>query len=165
MAPLKVQLYQLNRLILDHLPVIFNQLHEMAVEPFLYATSWFLTLFCSQYPLEFCNFVLDNVLVEGMTFVFKVALALFTVCQDEIAACDDFETTVVFLQKKLPQRDNTDVMRMTMAMTAVTNEALDDYAHEWVPFTSHFPNAAILRSVSPSLHLPCRPFCTVCWHA
>ena len=67
MATLKVQLYQLNRLILDHLPGISAQLQDYNVEPFLYATSWFLTLFCSQFPLEFCNFVLDNVLLEGVS--------------------------------------------------------------------------------------------------
>eukprot|EP00035_Acanthoeca_spectabilis_P010911 m.192671 g.192671 ORF g.192671 m.192671 type:complete len:1403 (-) comp15170_c0_seq2:34-4242(-) len=148
MADLKVQLYQFNRLLLDHLPAISNLLQEFNVEPFLYATSWFLTLFCAQFPLDFCNFVLDNVLLEGMTFVFKVALALFTVSQDEICACTDFETVLLFIQKQLPQRNHSDVIQMARQMTIVTPEVLDDYAHEYELLHSTMGELAFEKGVS-----------------
>eukprot|EP00038_Savillea_parva_P010449 m.190371 g.190371 ORF g.190371 m.190371 type:complete len:1410 (+) comp18025_c0_seq1:226-4455(+) len=148
MATLKVQLYQLNRLLLDHLPAVSTQFRELNVEPFLYATSWFLTLYCSQFPLPFCNFVLDNVLLEGMTFVFKVAMALFLTVQEELLACSDFETTLMFIQKELPQRNNQDVMDLALDMSTVTAEALDDYASEFELLHSTMGELAFEKNVT-----------------
>ena len=62
-------------------------------------------------------------------FVFKVALALFTVAHEDIVACKDFETTLMYIQKQLPLRDNRDAMKLAMQLK-VTPEMLDDYAQE-----------------------------------
>lgn len=60
-----LQLYQFSRLVHDELPLISEQFEEHGVEPFLYATPWFLSIFNSQFPQAFCNEVFDHFLLEG----------------------------------------------------------------------------------------------------
>lgn len=53
MAALQVQLYQLSRLIHDSLPMLYVHFDKNEIAPTLYAASWMLTLFASQFPLGF----------------------------------------------------------------------------------------------------------------
>lgn len=53
MAALQVQLYQLSRLIHDTLPKLYVHFDKNEIAPTLYAASWMLTLFSSQFPLGF----------------------------------------------------------------------------------------------------------------
>ncbi|XP_038219797.1 uncharacterized protein LOC119838062 [Zerene cesonia] len=60
MSALQVQLYQLSRLVRDHLPELHARLEELDVPPALYAAPWMLTLFTSQFPLGFVVRVFEN---------------------------------------------------------------------------------------------------------
>ena len=51
MTALQVQMYQLSRLIHDHHPKLSKKLDSFEMSPTLFAASWFLTLFASQFPL------------------------------------------------------------------------------------------------------------------
>ena len=51
MTALQVQMYQFSRLIHDHHPKLSKRLDSFEMSPTLFAASWFLTLFASQFPL------------------------------------------------------------------------------------------------------------------
>lgn len=53
MAGLQVQLYQLMRLLKDHLPQLYEHFDKHEISPILYAAPWILTIFASQFPLGF----------------------------------------------------------------------------------------------------------------
>lgn len=51
----QVQMYQLSRLLHDYHRELYNHLEEHEICPSLYAAPWFLTLFASQFPLNFVS--------------------------------------------------------------------------------------------------------------
>lgn len=53
MKQFQLQLYQLSRLVRDHIPDLYAWLDENDVPPTLYAAPWILTVFSSQFPLGF----------------------------------------------------------------------------------------------------------------
>lgn len=48
-------MYQLSRLLHDYHRDLYNHLEEHEIGPSLYAAPWFLTLFASQFPLNFVS--------------------------------------------------------------------------------------------------------------
>lgn len=53
MKQFQLQLYQLSRLVRDHIPDLYKWLDQNEVSPTLYAAPWILTIFSSQFPLGF----------------------------------------------------------------------------------------------------------------
>lgn len=53
MKQFQLQLYQLSRLVRDHIPDLYKWLDQNDVSPTLYAAPWILTVFSSQFPLGF----------------------------------------------------------------------------------------------------------------
>lgn len=53
MKQFQLQLYQLSRLVRDHIPDLYKWLDQNEVSPTLYAAPWILTVFSSQFPLGF----------------------------------------------------------------------------------------------------------------
>lgn len=60
MKQFQLQLYQLSRLIKDHMPDLYEWLDQNDVSPTLYAAPWILTVFSSQFPLGFVTRVFGN---------------------------------------------------------------------------------------------------------
>uniref|UniRef100_A0A8C3ACQ6 TBC1 domain family member 4 n=1 Tax=Cyclopterus lumpus TaxID=8103 RepID=A0A8C3ACQ6_CYCLU len=102
MVSLQVQMYQLSRLLHDYHRDLYNHLEEHEIGPSLYAAPWFLTLFASQFPLNFVSRVFDFVFVEGTGVIFKVALCLLSSHEGAIVECDSFESIVDYLKTTLP---------------------------------------------------------------
>ena len=59
MTALQVQMYQLSRLIHDHHPQLSKKLEFFEMSPTLFAASWFLTIYASQFPLGECSLVIS----------------------------------------------------------------------------------------------------------
>ncbi|XP_059198854.1 TBC1 domain family member 4 isoform X3 [Centropristis striata] len=102
MVSLQVQMYQLSRLLHDYHRELYNHLEEHEICPSLYAAPWFLTLFASQFPLNFVSRIFDFVFVQGTEVIFKVALCLLSSHEGEIVECDSFESIVDYLKTTLP---------------------------------------------------------------
>ncbi|XP_037344469.2 TBC1 domain family member 4 isoform X3 [Pungitius pungitius] len=114
MVSLQVQMYQLSRLLHDYHRDLYNHLEEHEIGPSLYAAPWFLTLFASQFPLNFVSRVFDFVFVHGTEVIFKVALCLLSSREGEIVECDSFESIVGYLKTTLPALSQTQ-MEQTIA--------------------------------------------------
>ncbi|TMW50436.1 hypothetical protein DOY81_004489 [Sarcophaga bullata] len=103
MKKFQLQLYQLSRLVKDHLPELYVWLDQNDVSPTLYAAPWILTVFSSQFPLGFVARVFDLMFLESSEVIFKFAIALLTVHQDELLARDNFEEIMDYLKTVVPK--------------------------------------------------------------
>lgn len=59
------QLYALERLIRKHYPKLYRQMQAHEVEAIIYASSWFITLFCGCLPACYTLRILECFLLEG----------------------------------------------------------------------------------------------------
>lgn len=100
---LYLRLYQLNRLMKDQLPKLFEHFERIGIETHMFASQWFLTLFTARFPLYFVFHILDVFLLDGMPILFQVALTLLAVCEAELRQLD-FEGVLKFVRVSLPKK-------------------------------------------------------------
>ncbi|XP_029314527.1 TBC1 domain family member 4 isoform X2 [Cottoperca gobio] len=132
MVSLQVQMYQLSRLLHDYHRELYNHFEEHEICPSLYAAPWFLTLFASQFPLNFVSRVFDFVFVEGTGVIFKVALCLLSSHEGEIVECDTFESIVDYLKTTLPALTQTQMEQtIVKAMEIDISKQLHAYEVEY----------------------------------
>nr|CAH8876104.1 unnamed protein product [Trichobilharzia regenti] len=101
MMELGVCMYQLEQLIADNLPDLYTHFRTQSFAPSLYASAWFLTLFSTILPIPFATRVMDFYIVEGLQFIFKLALSILKFSADNLLRCD-MESMVAFLQHEGP---------------------------------------------------------------
>ncbi|XP_018655616.1 putative ecotropic viral integration site [Schistosoma mansoni] len=101
MIELGVCMYQLEQLIADNLPELYTHFRTQSFAPSLYASAWFLTLFSTILPIPCATRVMDFYIVEGLQFIFKLALSILKFSADNLLKCD-MESMVAFLQHEGP---------------------------------------------------------------
>ncbi|KAJ3677513.1 hypothetical protein LUZ60_003237 [Juncus effusus] len=77
-------LYQLEQLVRENMPKLGNHFSEEMINPSMYASQWFITVFSYSYPFHFTLRIWDVFLYEGIKVVFKVGLALLRYCHDDL---------------------------------------------------------------------------------
>ncbi|XP_071447780.1 rab GTPase-activating protein 1-like isoform X2 [Hetaerina americana] len=100
---LYMRLYQLNRLMEEQLPELWQHFCERGVESHMFGSQWFLTLFTAKFPLCFVYHILDVFLLQGMDTLFQVALALLMNSQKELLQLD-FEGILKYFRVTLPKK-------------------------------------------------------------
>lgn len=100
---LYLRLYQLNRLMKDQLPKLYEHFARMGVETHMFASQWFLTLFTARFPLYFVFHILDVFLLDGMPILFQVALTLLAACESDLRQLD-FEGILKYIRVTLPKK-------------------------------------------------------------
>ncbi|XP_030375909.1 TBC1 domain family member 4 isoform X2 [Scaptodrosophila lebanonensis] len=103
MKKFQLQLYQLSRLVKDHLPDLYVWLDQNDVSPTLYAAPWILTVFSSQFPLGFVARIFDLLFLESSDVIFKFAIALLSEHKDDLLARDNFEEIMDYLKTVVPK--------------------------------------------------------------
>ncbi|XP_026839949.1 TBC1 domain family member 4 isoform X1 [Drosophila persimilis] len=103
MKKFQLQLYQLSRLVKDHLPDLYVWLDQNDVSPTLYAAPWILTVFSSQFPLGFVARVFDLIFLESSDVIFKFSIALLSVHKQQLLAKDNFEEIMDYLKTVVPK--------------------------------------------------------------
>ncbi|XP_023301430.2 TBC1 domain family member 4 isoform X3 [Lucilia cuprina] len=132
MKKFQLQLYQLSRLVKDHLPDLYVWLDQNDVSPTLYAAPWILTVFSSQFPLGFVARVFDLMFLESSEVIFKFAIALLTVHQEELLARDNFEEIMDYLKTVVPKIDAKTMEKvMKMVFNLEINKQLMEYNVEY----------------------------------
>lgn len=100
MALLQVRLWQLGRLLP---PPLASHLENHAALPVLYASSWFLTCFAADWPLQFAARVLDVIITDSYsTPMMLVAVHIVERCGPELMKMDDMEDIVELLRRGAP---------------------------------------------------------------
>ena len=102
MEGLHLHLYQFERLLEDLEPALYCHLHRRGVNPQLYATQWFLTLFAYRFPLQLVLRVYDLILSEGLeSATLKFGIVLMQKNKDQLMVMKDMSQLTTFLKEKL----------------------------------------------------------------
>lgn len=107
MAELGLCMYQLECLVQDQLPVLFDHFATQKVNTSLYSSSWFLTLFASRLPLHLSYRVMDLFLSEGLEMILRISVAILQISREDLI-CLDFENLVKYLREDMPTRIKCD---------------------------------------------------------
>ncbi|XP_059494381.1 rab GTPase-activating protein 1 isoform X1 [Stegostoma tigrinum] len=100
---LHCKFYQLERLMQEYIPDLYNHFLNISLEAHMYASQWFLTLFTAKFPLYMVFHIIDLLLCEGISVIFNVALALLKTSKDDLLLTD-FEGALKFFRVQLPKR-------------------------------------------------------------
>ncbi|XP_062553983.1 TBC1 domain family member 1 isoform X2 [Armigeres subalbatus] len=109
MKQFQLQLYQLSRLLKDHIPELYEWFDQHDISPTLYAAPWILTVFSSHFPLGFVARVFDLLFLESFDVIFRCAIALLDVHKEQLLQRDNFEDIMNYLKTIVPKIDS-DVM-------------------------------------------------------
>lgn len=139
---LYMRLYQLNRLMEEQLPQLWQHFSDKGVESHMFASQWFLTLFTARFPLYFVFHIIDVFLLQGVDTLFQVALALLMMCKKDLLQLD-FESILKYFRVTLPKRCRTEeVARQLMKLaTSLKVKKLKKYEQEFAALKEAQDNA------------------------
>lgn len=100
---LYLRLYQLDRLMKDYIPDLYEHFVNSGIESHMFASQWFLTLFTARFPLYFVYYILDVFLLDGMVTLFQVAMTLLNICKKDLLELD-FEGIMKYFRVTLPKK-------------------------------------------------------------
>ncbi|KAL2862880.1 putative GTPase activating protein (Gyp5) [Aspergillus lucknowensis] len=102
MPGLHRSLYLFERLLEDFEPALYCHLRRRGVQPQLYATQWFLTLFAYRFPLQLVLRIYDLILEEGLeSTLLKFAIAIMRRNADALLAMKDMTPLTTFLKERV----------------------------------------------------------------
>jgi len=116
---LHLKFYQLERLLQDQLPDLFDHFMDLGLEAHMYASQWFLTLFTAKFPLFVVFHILDLFICEGKETIFSVALALLKTSRKDLLALD-FEGVLKYFRVQLPKRYRSEESARDLINVAVS---------------------------------------------
>ncbi|CAO3650475.1 unnamed protein product [Mucor fragilis] len=100
MDGLQLRLYQFDALVQEYLPHVARHLKQQGINSTMYASQWFMTLFAYKFPLNLVYRIYDVIFTEGISSIFKFAIALLKRNQTTILGFD-FEHLLDFLKNGL----------------------------------------------------------------
>ncbi|KAK2494917.1 LOW QUALITY PROTEIN: hypothetical protein MC885_004213 [Smutsia gigantea] len=103
MAELGLCIYQFEYMLQEQLPELNTHFRAQSFHTSMYASSWFLTLFLTTFPLSVATRVFDIFMYEGLEIVFRVGLALLQVNQTELMQLD-MEGMSQYFQRVIPHQ-------------------------------------------------------------
>uniref|UniRef100_A0A8C4L8J1 Ecotropic viral integration site 5 like n=1 Tax=Equus asinus TaxID=9793 RepID=A0A8C4L8J1_EQUAS len=103
MAELGLCIYQFEYMLQEQLPDLNTHFRSQSFHTSMYASSWFLTLFLTTFPLPVATRVFDIFMYEGLEIVFRVGLALLQVNQTELMQLD-MEGMSQYFQRVIPRQ-------------------------------------------------------------
>ncbi|XP_017289218.1 EVI5-like protein isoform X2 [Kryptolebias marmoratus] len=103
MAELGLCMYQFESMIQEHLPELHIHFQAQSFHTSMYASSWFLTIFLTSFPLSVATRVFDIFMCEGLEIVFRVGLAILQMNQAELIQLD-MEGMLQHFQKVVPHQ-------------------------------------------------------------
>ncbi|KAK7851133.1 evi5-like protein [Quercus suber] len=77
-------LFQFDQLVREYLPKLGEHFTQEMINPSMYASQWFITVFSYSFPFHLALRIWDVFLYEGVKIVFKVGLALLKYCHDDM---------------------------------------------------------------------------------
>ncbi|KAM6454399.1 ecotropic viral integration site 5 protein homolog isoform 3-T5 [Liasis olivaceus] len=103
MAELGLCMYQFESMIQEQLPEIYMHFQAQSFHTSMYASSWFLTIFLTSFPLPIATRIFDIFMSEGLEIVFRVGVALLQMNQAELMQLD-MEGMLQHFQKVVPHQ-------------------------------------------------------------
>uniref|UniRef100_A0A3B3B662 Ecotropic viral integration site 5b n=1 Tax=Oryzias melastigma TaxID=30732 RepID=A0A3B3B662_ORYME len=103
MAELGLCMYQFESMLQEQLPELYVHFQAQSFHTSMYASSWFLTIFLTNFPLPFATRIFDIFMCEGLEIVFRVGLAILQMNQAELIQLD-MEGMLQHFQKVIPHQ-------------------------------------------------------------
>ncbi|XP_076871194.1 ecotropic viral integration site 5 protein homolog isoform X3 [Brachyhypopomus gauderio] len=103
MAELGLCMYQFECMIQEQLPELHIHFQAQSFHTSMYASSWFLTIFLTSFPLPVATRIFDIFMCEGLEIVFRVGLAILQMNQAELIQLD-MEGMLQYFQKVIPHQ-------------------------------------------------------------
>ncbi|XP_066548314.1 ecotropic viral integration site 5 protein homolog isoform X2 [Amia ocellicauda] len=103
MAELGLCMYQFESMIQEQLPELHVHFQAQSFHTSMYASSWFLTIFLTSFPLPVATRIFDIFMCEGLEIVFRVGLAILQMNQAELMQLD-MEGMLQHFQKVIPHQ-------------------------------------------------------------
>uniref|UniRef100_A0A915Q789 Rab-GAP TBC domain-containing protein n=1 Tax=Setaria digitata TaxID=48799 RepID=A0A915Q789_9BILA len=122
MTELGLCMFQLECLVQEQMPDLCAHFNNMGFDTSMYASSWFLALFTTTLPLELANRIMDIFLVEGMEFIFRVALAILQQARLDLLRLD-MESMLKYFQREVRERYENDHELLFVVANKVTLNA------------------------------------------
>lgn len=129
---LYLKFYQLEHLLEDHMPDLHQHFAKIQIEPFTYASQWFLTVFTAKFPLNAVFYIMDIFLLDGMDTIFQIALALLGSSKQELLA-SDFEGVLKYFRVQMPKRyrSQENVQQLISVSAGIKLKKLKKYAKNY----------------------------------
>ncbi|KAF3821103.1 hypothetical protein GH733_011256 [Mirounga leonina] len=117
---LHCKFYQLERLMQEYIPDLYNHFLDISLEAHMYASQWFLTLFTAKFPLYMVFHIIDLLLCETS--------------KDDLLLTD-FEGALKFFRVQLPKRYRSEenakkLMELACSMK-ISQKKLKKYEKEY----------------------------------
>jgi len=122
-------LFQFERLVKEQLPKLGTHFDQEMINPSMYASQWFITVFSYSFPFPLALRIWDVFLYEGVKIVFKVGLALLKYCQDDLVKLP-FEKLVHALRNFPEDALNPDTL-LPLAYSIKVTKRLEDLKLEY----------------------------------
>ncbi|GAB2210878.1 hypothetical protein Droror1_Dr00016166 [Drosera rotundifolia] len=128
-------LFQFDQLVREYLPKLGEHFSEEMINPSMYASQWFITVFSYSFPFHLALRIWDVFLNEGVKIVFKVGLALLKNYQDDLVKLP-FEKLVHALRNFPDEVMDPDVI-LPMAYSIKISRRLEELRLEYVKVHGH----------------------------
>lgn len=132
---LHLRFYQLDRLMEEQLPELYQHFVKLGVETHMWCSHWFLTLFTAKFPLHLVFYILDLFLYNKFNTIFQVSIALLSISQADLLKLD-FEGVLKYFRVYLPKKYGTDANAKFLLKTAfnVKLKRLEKYEKDYAQF-------------------------------
>lgn len=129
---LYLKFYQLEHLLEDNMPDLYQHFNKIGIEPFTYASQWFLTVFTAKFPLNAVFYIMDIFLLDGMDTIFQIALALLGSSRQELLTLD-FEAVLKYFRVQMPKRyrNQENVQQLIKASSEISLKRLKKHAKNY----------------------------------
>eukprot|EP00262_Sarcandra_glabra_P019537 TRINITY_DN7389_c0_g1_i2.p1 TRINITY_DN7389_c0_g1~~TRINITY_DN7389_c0_g1_i2.p1 ORF type:complete len:372 (-),score=56.22 TRINITY_DN7389_c0_g1_i2:91-1206(-) len=122
-------LFQFEQLVKEHLPKLGEHFYQEMINPSMYASQWFITVFSYSFPFPLALRIWDVFLHEGVKIVFQVGLALMRYCHDNLVRLP-FEKLVHALRNFPEDAMNPDTL-LPVAYSIKVSKRLEELKQEY----------------------------------
>ncbi|KAL5725599.1 hypothetical protein ACHQM5_008728 [Ranunculus cassubicifolius] len=122
-------LSQFEQLVREHLPKLGEHFIEEMINPSMYASQWFITVFSYSFPFNLALRIWDVFLHEGVKIVFQVGLALLKHCHDDLVKLP-FEKLIHALRNFSDDAMNPDIL-LPMAFSIKVSRRLEELKKDY----------------------------------
>ncbi|KAK6255644.1 hypothetical protein SCA6_016949 [Theobroma cacao] len=122
-------LFQFEQLVREHLPKLGEHFSQEMINPSMYASQWFITVFSYSFPFPLALRIWDVFLYEGVKIVSKVGLALLKYCHDDLIKLS-FEKLIHALRNFPEDAMDPDTL-LPMAYSIKVSRSLEESKNEY----------------------------------
>eukprot|EP00249_Psilotum_nudum_P022439 c28518_g2_i6 orf=750-1991(+) len=127
-------LFQFERLVKEQLPRLGTHFEQELINPSMYASQWFFTVFSYSFPFPLAVRIWDVFLAEGVKVIFRVGLALLRYCHDDLVKLP-FEKLVHALRNFSENVLNPDIL-LPMAYSIKVSRRLEELRQDYLKTTN-----------------------------